>query len=232
MTEPREPHPSDVGAYVLGALDGPDARAFEAHLLSCADCRRAAEELSGLPALLARVPDDAVAALATGDAGTAAPPAGLLDGVLEQVGARGRRRRVVLTAAAAVVAVVAGLGGWLLLGGRDAPPPPGDVRVVALDAVDAAPMAATARLESVPWGTRITLECRYEATESAYRAPPTFSLLVDDGEGPQQVATWRAVPGRDVTVPGATALLRDDIESLEVRTSTGTRVLVWRSGGA
>ncbi|MHC6222471.1 anti-sigma factor [Arthrobacter sp. MMS24-S77] len=51
-----------LGAYLLGGLEPDEARAFEEHLETCADCRRELGELESLPALLDAVPvPDAVA---------------------------------------------------------------------------------------------------------------------------------------------------------------------------
>jgi anti-sigma factor RsiW len=49
------PH-DDVEAFVLGALDAPDARSFEAHLAACADCRNEIASYAGVIAALHRVP--------------------------------------------------------------------------------------------------------------------------------------------------------------------------------
>ena len=40
-------------AYVLGSLSSNERREYEAHLATCARCRAAVAELSGMPALLA-----------------------------------------------------------------------------------------------------------------------------------------------------------------------------------
>ncbi|MGV0798210.1 zf-HC2 domain-containing protein, partial [Mycolicibacterium elephantis] len=45
-------------AYVLGSLSGDERREYEAHLQTCAQCRAAVAELSGIPALLAKVDAD------------------------------------------------------------------------------------------------------------------------------------------------------------------------------
>lgn len=49
------PH-DDVEAYVLGALDDADARAFESHLASCAACRDEIASYAGVMAALRRMP--------------------------------------------------------------------------------------------------------------------------------------------------------------------------------
>ena len=59
-------------AYVLGSLSSADRHEFEAHLSSCPSCRESVAELSGMPALLAQLTRDDVAAFDDGASG--APP--------------------------------------------------------------------------------------------------------------------------------------------------------------
>ncbi|AHH22227.1 hypothetical protein NONO_c74720 [Nocardia nova SH22a] len=63
--------------YVLGALDQQERLAYEAHLTTCAQCRAAVAELSGLPGLLSRVPGEVAVSLSDevepGGSRTAAP---------------------------------------------------------------------------------------------------------------------------------------------------------------
>jgi hypothetical protein len=54
-------------AYVLGSLSANDRREFEAHMGGCASCREAVTELSGMPAVLALLDRDEVAAIDEGD---------------------------------------------------------------------------------------------------------------------------------------------------------------------
>lgn len=98
-------------AYALDALDAADARAFEAHLATCDDCR---EELAALR--------DAAGALAYAPAGPA-PSRDLRDRIVAQARAerssvvplRSRRAVPVLTGvAAAAAAAIVGLGFWAL----------------------------------------------------------------------------------------------------------------------
>jgi hypothetical protein len=42
----------DIGAYVLGSLDGDSERRVREHLATCAECSQAHAELAGIPALL------------------------------------------------------------------------------------------------------------------------------------------------------------------------------------
>ena len=60
-------------AYVLGSLSSADRHEFEAHLNCCPSCRESVAELSGMPALLAQLTRDGVAAIDDGESG-ARPP--------------------------------------------------------------------------------------------------------------------------------------------------------------
>jgi hypothetical protein len=114
-------------AYVLGSLDAEERRQYEAHLSSCARCREAVGELSGMPALLALLDPDQAAALDDASPELPQPPAELPDSLLAKVSWRDRRRRrlsgttpaaaAVVAAAAAVVASAA-VGDGHRAGGR------------------------------------------------------------------------------------------------------------------
>ena len=55
-------------AYVLGALDSEDRRAFERHLATCPVCSAAVAEFAGVPGILSKLSiEDAVALLADND---------------------------------------------------------------------------------------------------------------------------------------------------------------------
>jgi len=69
-------------AYVLGSLDPEERRQYEAHLGTCARCREAVAELTGMPALLALLDPDQVAALDEALPGLPPPPPELLDSLL------------------------------------------------------------------------------------------------------------------------------------------------------
>ena len=86
-------------AYVLGSLSAADRREFEAHMATCADCREAVGELSGMPALLSRLDREDVVAI--DESGAAEARIGPKDAAQDVAG---------------VVAVVAGNGAL-------APPP-------------------------------------------------------------------------------------------------------------
>ncbi|MHB1472669.1 MAG: hypothetical protein ACYCV4_03400 [Dermatophilaceae bacterium] len=53
-----------------------------------------------------------------------------------------------------------------------------------------------------------------------------YALVVIDRSGvAQQVATWRALPDRELTVLGASSLARRDVAAVEIRTLSGRAIL-------
>jgi hypothetical protein len=228
------------GSYVLGALSPADRERYEHHLADCADCADAVRDLAGLPGLLSRVDEQAVAA-PTGPA-----PETLLPRLVLEVRRERRRRAGVATglAAAAVGVVVAGAATLGVLTGSDTPeatpsatgspsvessgPATPDSQARAMQPVGGAPVEGWLTLESVPWGTRITLECTYAPTASGYGGaqPAGYALVVRTRDGAErEVATWNAVPGRAMQLAAATASGRADIAAVEVRTGDGRPVL-------
>jgi predicted anti-sigma-YlaC factor YlaD len=215
-------------AYVLGALDEDDRRDFEEHLRACSRCSRAVRELADLPRLLGHV-DQAVF---LSDEDHPAAPETLLPGLLREVHRRRRRRLTVALggAAAAVALAVAGTVVWTQYDGRggdevtaQSRPSPAPMRQVDQDDV-----RASLAMEKVAWGTRLELTCTYAVGREDYATgdPPSYTLAVRTGDGEwQQVATWRAVPGRTITVSAATAATPAEISSVEIRTSTGRPLL-------
>jgi hypothetical protein len=223
----------DDAAYVLGALPPAERLAFERHLATCADCARSVGQIAGLPGLLARVPLDVVES-------APAPeplPDTLLPALLDEVRRGERRRRwliglavaaAVATIAAASVAIVGTLGDD---GGTPRAEPSATVSTAPPEEMtplgDSGDVASVA-LTPVAWGTRLDLECRWvggDGDEPGYDhgdGSGSYALVVRSTQGDvQQVATWRALPGKTMRVTGATALDRDDIAAVEVRTADG-----------
>ena len=73
-------------------------------------------------------------------------------------------------------------------------------------------MSASLAFETMAWGTRLDLTCSY-AVDGAEYGPPreaTYSMFVGTRDGgPEQVATWRSVPGRTMRLAAATAANRE-----------------------
>ncbi len=242
--DPSDPFEMDDAAYVLGALSPAERQRFEQHLVTCDACRRSVTELAGLPGILRRVPAEAVQSMDDDGSGPDAsgPPPALLAEVLDRGAQEERRERRVravrwasaLTTAAA--AVVVGVLAFVLPGPDDGPPLTG----ATPPAVSAPPSAtltfeplvdtdlsAQVSLRDVAWGTKIQVACAYpQGEDQDGGADVAYSLVVHGADGSsEQVATWNAVAGRELTIDAATAVRGDDIASLEIRAEDGTPLL-------
>jgi hypothetical protein len=230
-------HDHEDGAYVLGALSPEDRVAFERHLPGCPECAQSVRELAGLPGLLARVPVEVL----DPDNLPMPVPDTLLPALVRRV-RRSQRRRTWITGGlvAAAAAIAIGAVGVATLGGEDDEAPP---RAAPTAAPTAGPTTAAPVLMSpvgnetisgwlsltqVGWGTRLDLECSYAEESHDYNDPTwsTYTMYVHTADGgTEQVASWKAVPGKTMRLSAATATDRDDITDVEVRTAAGDTVL-------
>ena len=212
----KDPFEHFDAAYVLGMLDQEERRDFEAHLLTCAECRARVAEVQPTATLLAGMPREVFAEADH----TADEPDTLLPGLLRRARKeRSRRRGVVLGLGAAVAASVAALIAVLLPSGAGSSHPPAQ----ALAAVRPSPVSATARLVDRQWGTEIDLQCRYSAGTVSYAA---YELVVTDSNGVRHEAgSWRLAPGGETNFTGGTAVPRSKIDRVQVTRSDGTPIL-------
>ncbi|MFE5673097.1 anti-sigma factor family protein [Agromyces sp. NPDC056523] len=215
-------------AYVLGALAPGERRDYESHLETCEVCRRSVAELAPMPGLLARLAADRAEALLVEDAVDApAPRPELLDAVRREGRRRSRRRtriRVVLAAAAAVVVIAAVAVPLALMR------PATEREAIAFESRADVPVSASAVLSPVDWGTRIELDCTYDAepADDGHAKGWPYSLVVVDREGVRsEVSSWRALPGATARLEAGTALTVDEIVSLEIRAVGSGDVLLW-----
>jgi hypothetical protein len=229
------------GVYVLGALAPAERQEFEVHLRTCEACSRAVQELAGLPGLMARVDAEILSTRRL----TERPPDTLWPDLLARV-RRSRRRRTFATAGLAAAAAAAIVLGSVVLTGalsRDQAPPLGaeptatsspspspSETPMAMDmkVLGDSPVTGAVALESVAWGTRLTLTCTYPAREHWYDGPPpaSYAMVVRTGNGQlQEVASWRPVLGKTMQVEGATSTTADKITLVEVRDDHGYPVL-------
>lgn len=226
------------GSYVLGALSPAERQDFEQHLSGCAECAQSVRQLAGLPGLLARVDADVLVSPPTGEPVPETPLPALVHEVR-----RSQRRRALLAAGlaagvAAAAAVAVAVGTLAVTGAFDIDPPPaatpaprsGTTAVPAGKAmfpVGHVPVRADVAFTSVLWGTRLDLTCSYSGGGEYGTPPPqTYAMFVRTGDGHlEQVATWRGVPGKTMRLAAATASSRQDIRSVEVRTTSGKTVL-------
>jgi hypothetical protein len=218
--------------YVLGALSPADRREFEDHLKVCDACAGAVAELAGLPGLMSRVSIDQLTAAAE------PVPQMLLPSLARAVRRERRTRRLLVGAAGAAAACLIGVGAVAITrpdsptrepatssATSSASPVSGTANLV-MTAVVPSPVTATARLVDVAWGTRIDLTCTYSSGEPYPTSGTPYAMVVIDRSGAaQQVATWNALPNRELTVTGASSRLRRDITAVEIRTLTGQTIL-------
>ena len=82
------------------------------------------------------------------------------------------------------------------------------------------PISASAVLTPVDWGTRIELDCTYAAgiDDDVPDGSWPYVLVVVDHEGaPNEVSSWRAMPGATARLEAGTELTPDEIAALEIR---------------
>ena len=237
-------HDHEDGAYVLGALSPEDRVAFERHLPGCPECAQSVREMAGLPGLLARVPIE----ILDPDKLPTPVPDTLLPALVRRVRRSQRRRTWITTGLVAAAAAIAiGAAGIATLGGDDdgstagpgvtsAPTAPSTTPTagpttaapVLMTPVGSEPISGWLSLTQVGWGTRLDLECSYAAESDDYRDPSwsTYTMVVHTADGgTEQVASWKAVPGKTMRLSAATASDADDITDVEVRTAAGDTVL-------
>jgi putative zinc finger protein len=216
------PHEVEDAAYVLGALSPAERAGFEQHLGTCRGCREAVASIAVLPGLLGRLD----AATAIGAAPTLAAPPSLLERVLAAARAARRRARlrVVLVATAAVVLVATGAGVAVHL--RDTP------TAIPLSAMSPfspySKVTADIGLVDTASGSRIEMTCRYAA---GYPGTWLLRLVVfgrDTATAGDQVATWNASAGDEISLAASTHLNPDEVSRVEVQGEDYTPLLVWR----
>jgi hypothetical protein len=208
-------------AYVLGALSPQDQSDYEAHLSACPDCARAVRELAGMPGLLGQAQAVPVA--------SAPPPGDLLPALIGRVAAARRRRRLLTGLTTAGVALAACLALLLTLflpggpngdgggnGGNGNGPTP-----IAMTSLVRYPVEATVSLAENGDGTRVNMECLYGIEDAN-----EYVLVAITRDGAtERLASWYTMPDQDVQMSVATALRREDIAVLEVRSTHGYTAL-------
>ena len=221
-------------AYVLGSLSPTERLAYERHLPGCSECRRSVAQLAGLPGLLARVPADVLEDPAPEDP----LPETVLPALVATVRREQQRRRLVLLVGAAAAVAVVAAGAMAVQDARDdgqtqqavASSGPSTAPAVPMAVVHADGVRADVSLTKVGWGTRVDLTCTYggreDASDYGTAGGARFALFIETRDGrTEQVASWLALPGKTLHMPGATATALEDIGAVEIRTSTGQPVL-------
>ncbi|UPK76508.1 zf-HC2 domain-containing protein [Nocardioidaceae bacterium SCSIO 66511] len=225
MTDPyaqsSDPFEQYDAAYVLGALSPGDRRDFERHLESCDRCARSVRELAGMPGIMAHA--DPLA-----DDWPAPPlPDTLLPRMLAIREKERRRRnwlvRGLIAGAAAVLMVVVGVA-VTVSDDSDDGPSGSSVSALAFKQLVESPVHASGDLNAVDWGTRIDIDCTYDAG-TGYEER-SYKLVVADADGSrQQVAVWKVRPGQDVALTGSTDLAPGEITAIDIVDADGNSLL-------
>jgi Putative zinc-finger len=218
-------------AYVLGALDSDDRRAYERHLAECPACAAAVAEFAGLPGILRNLSsEDAIALLAADDVIVGVDDH-LRDGVhtpgLVQrlaVAATRRRRRVRFGMLGAAVAVVALLvTGGVVYTAAQAPA----ANAVAMAPIQQHVITASMRVTQKAWGTRFDWSCSYPGATALYSAPVSYDLVVVTKSGARSVvATWSSTGPHSAGLSASSDIAYGDIGSVEIRLSGSSNTLL------
>ena len=211
MTPPEERHryQEQIGAFVLGKLDGGELEAMRAHLDGCPECRAEVGELEPVVAALADADPDRIDEYAW-------PPGDLEESTLAPIlgkihFARVRRRRVPWSAvaAAAICVLVIGLAGFTWFLGP----------AVAMEPLlfsEAPGLDVRGGLIAHDSGTEIRLVVSGSQHGQTYRV-----TLVSEDEERVNAGTFIGAGDEPVRGTFNAALSREDADRLEVRTPGG-----------
>jgi len=226
-------HAFEDGAYVLGALSPSERASFERHMASCAACREAVASIAVLPGLLGRLSSDAVAVGSVTAEFATEQRIPKLVAAVGQARRKDKARLLVAVLATAAVALFAGV----TVGAR-IPPATGvqagpvshpPTRPAMVPMVPMVETLATAELsfEASLAGTVITMHCAYPARDEHTR-PYLFRLFAIGPDGQtEQVSSWMAAPGEEVTLTGMVRLNMHDLTRVELRTKDNTVLLAY-----
>ncbi len=207
MTAP-DPHVrTELGAYVLGALEPVDRHRVEGHLADCPSCREELSDLSAMPALLDRLSaEEATAGYGGVDR--------LLPGAVERSNVvereryeRALRRWRWTTSFAAAAAAVLALLMWTPW---EEPPDRLVAPVVPLAATSQA-VEGTIAAYAWEWGTTVELDVASLPAAEAYAV-----WAISEAGQRERAGTWGPTAHGGARVRGASAIPRDQLARVEV----------------
>ena len=222
-----DPYRTWDAGYVLGALSPSERRDFEAHLQTCARCRDAVGELTGMPALLAMVDLDEVEALDHRLPDPLRPE--LREQVLDRVRTRRRRSRFVTTVAVGLAAALLAVGLVVViapetLGLQQGSPP---VAMLEMNKINETPINASIALSGYSWGTRIDMACSYGDWGQRDAAAQNLGMVVIGRDGSRtQIATWLGLSGATALPSGNIPLPQSEIASVQLVSADDGKVLL------
>jgi hypothetical protein len=219
-------------AYVLGSLSSAERREFETHLETCARCRAAVAELSGVPALLAKLDFEDVRALDESQPDTPPLRPEVLGSILDKVRWRRRRSRLLTSAAVAVAAALLAVGLVIVIRPEvvglqtNAPQAaPG----LEMTKVSETPINAAITMSGYGWGTRIDMACTYGDWGQRDAPPQSLGMVVVGRDGSrEQIATWLGLSGATALPSANTPLQMNEIAAVQLVSSDSGKVLLER----
>jgi hypothetical protein len=227
-------HAFDDGAYVLGALSPSERASFERHLAECAACREAVANIAVLPGLLSRLRSSDAAAVGSVTAEFATEQRiPKLVAAVSQARRKDRARLVVSVLVTAAIALFAGVSAGTVRvpttsaeQGPVSHPPSKPVMIAMVPVTETLATAQLAFQETVA-GTLITMHCFYPPRDEPHR-PYLFRLFAIGSDGQtEQVSSWMAGPGEDVTLTGTVRLSMQDLARVELRGRDNTVYLAY-----
>jgi anti-sigma-K factor RskA len=215
------------GAYVLGALSPAERSEFERHLPTCAECRESVTSLAVLPGLLGRL-DPATAAPSANAPHTVLPRA-LASAVSQRRTERRRHTRnaIVMGVAAALVAVLVGVGVHVA---ETATSPPASTLVYSAMHQSSPNVSIEAEIALTPTdsGTSLTMRCWYPDEHQGRSWPVWLVVYPRDGDAAEQVGSWMATSGQEITLTALTHYATNQIGRIELQGSNATTLLWWK----
>ena len=218
-------------AYVLGSLSSNERREYEAHLESCARCRSAVAEISGIPALLAMLDLEDVRALDEEAPETPPLRPEVLDSVLDKVRWRRRRSRWLTSAAVGVAAALLAVGVVIAIRpeivGLENYTPQATTQALEMTKVSTTPINASISLTGFGWGTRIDMACTYGDWGQRDAPPQNLGMVVVGRDGSHtQVATWLGLSGATALPSATTPIQKDEIAAVQLVSPDSGKVLL------
>jgi hypothetical protein len=137
----------------------------------------------------------------------------------------GRWRTVTAGLAAAACLAIGVLVGARFIAPDPAPPAP---QMVAMRPVaDSVPITAQVALTRFAGGTEVRMHCSYNGGAPGPRWALKMFVYPKNGDAPEQLSTWTAAHGDDVTLAAATRFAPAEIGKVEIRRGDATSLLVY-----
>lgn len=241
-----DPFEYDDAAYLLGALTDAERTAFEEHLARCKSCTArvaALRPVAGALALAGRAGAEALAASLDADTEIVAEPteehaalgsgpatadartggSDRMAGLVQLIERRRRRTRWTIGGLAVVAAAV--IAALIVTLALPSSAPADTAMGRPMTPTGAVAIQADAAITAVPWGSRITVHCRYDEP-SPYATADVYGLqVVDRGGQSHLLGSWTLTGGAQVRFTSGTALPPDQIRTVNVVRPDGTVIL-------